>query len=148
MDYDSPTIAEEVKSFKFLGVHITEDLSWTFITICLAKKAQQHLDFQRRMNRTNFLLPSLPPSTKNRECTDQLSHSLALIPPSKNTASTRSPAFSWTLLPPGKKSIGRYIYATTTRGSQNTQHIAASQHLVNTHDCITITAHLNFILDT
>uniref|UniRef100_A0A9J7Z4K7 Reverse transcriptase domain-containing protein n=1 Tax=Cyprinus carpio carpio TaxID=630221 RepID=A0A9J7Z4K7_CYPCA len=34
---------ERVSSTKFLGVHITEDLSWTINTAALAKKAQQRL---------------------------------------------------------------------------------------------------------
>uniref|UniRef100_A0A8C2DCQ4 Alkylated DNA repair protein AlkB homologue 8 N-terminal domain-containing protein n=1 Tax=Cyprinus carpio TaxID=7962 RepID=A0A8C2DCQ4_CYPCA len=36
---------ERVSSTKFLGVHITEDLSWTDNTAALAKKAQQRLYF-------------------------------------------------------------------------------------------------------
>ncbi len=36
---------ERVSSTKFLGVHITEDLSWTNNTAALAKKAQQRLYF-------------------------------------------------------------------------------------------------------
>ncbi len=40
---------ERVSSTKFLGVHITEDLSWTNNTAALAKKAQQHLYFLRKL---------------------------------------------------------------------------------------------------
>ncbi len=50
---DSSTV-ERVSSTKFLGVHITEDLTWT--TMSLSKKAQQHLHFLRRLKRA-----SLPP---------------------------------------------------------------------------------------
>ncbi|KAI7812350.1 hypothetical protein IRJ41_000149 [Triplophysa rosa] len=39
---------ERVSSTKFLGVHITEDLSWTNNTATLAKKAQQALYFLRK----------------------------------------------------------------------------------------------------
>ncbi len=42
---------ERVSSTKFLGVHITEDLSWTNNTAALAKKAQQHLYFLRKLRR-------------------------------------------------------------------------------------------------
>ena len=48
---------ESVKSTKFLGVHITDDLTWTTNTTSLVKKAQQRLHFLRRMRRAN-----LPPS--------------------------------------------------------------------------------------
>ncbi len=42
---------ERVSSTKFLGVHITEDLSWTNNTAALAKKAQQCLYFFRKLRR-------------------------------------------------------------------------------------------------
>ncbi len=45
-----------VSSTKFLGVHITEDLTWTTNTMSLSKKAQQRLHFLRRLKRA-----SLPP---------------------------------------------------------------------------------------
>ncbi len=41
---------------KFLGVHITEDLTWTTNTMSVSKKAQQRLHFLRRLKRA-----SLPP---------------------------------------------------------------------------------------
>ncbi len=52
---DSSTV-ERVSSTKFLGVHITEDLTWTTNTMSLSKKGQQRLHFLRRLKRT-----SLPP---------------------------------------------------------------------------------------
>ncbi len=52
---DSLTV-ERVSSTKFLGVHITEYLTWTTNTISLSKKAQQCLHFIRRLKRA-----SLPP---------------------------------------------------------------------------------------
>ncbi len=42
---------ERASSTKFLGVHITEDLSWTNNTAALAKKAQQRLYFLRKLRR-------------------------------------------------------------------------------------------------
>ncbi len=42
---------ERVSSTKFLGVHITEDLSWTNNTAALAKKAQQRLYFLCKLRR-------------------------------------------------------------------------------------------------
>ncbi len=45
-----------VSSTKFLGVHITEDLTWTTNTKSISKKAQQRLHFLRRLKRA-----SLPP---------------------------------------------------------------------------------------
>ncbi len=52
---DSSTV-ERVSSTKFLGVHITEDLTWTTNTMSLSKKAQQCLHFLRRLKSA-----SLPP---------------------------------------------------------------------------------------
>ncbi len=46
----------DVSSTKFLGVHITEDLTWTTNTKSISKKAQQRLHFLRRLKRA-----SLPP---------------------------------------------------------------------------------------
>ncbi len=51
-----PSTVERVSSTKFLGVHITEDLTWTTNTMSLSKKAQQRLHFLRRLKRA-----SLPP---------------------------------------------------------------------------------------
>ncbi len=52
---DSSTV-ERVSSTKFLGVHITEDLTWSTNTMSLSKKAQQCLHFLRWLKRA-----SLPP---------------------------------------------------------------------------------------
>ncbi len=49
---------ERVSSTKFLGVHITENLTWTTNTISLSKKAQQRLHFLRRLKRAS-LSPSI-----------------------------------------------------------------------------------------
>ncbi len=48
---DSWTV-ERVSSTKFLGVHITEDLTWTTNTISLSKKEQQRLHFLRRLKKS------------------------------------------------------------------------------------------------
>ena len=48
---------ERVSSTKFLGVHITEDLSWTENKAAVAKKAQQHLYFLRKLRRARALAP-------------------------------------------------------------------------------------------
>ncbi len=48
---------ERVSSTKFLGVHITEDLSWTNNTAALAKKAQQRLYFLRNLRRARATAP-------------------------------------------------------------------------------------------
>ncbi|KAL0161079.1 hypothetical protein M9458_044804, partial [Cirrhinus mrigala] len=55
LSIDSSAV-ERVSSTKFLGVHITEDLTWTTNTMSLSKKAQQRLHFLRRLKRA-----SLPP---------------------------------------------------------------------------------------
>ena len=48
---------ERVSSTKFLGVHLTEDLSWSSNTASLARKAQQHLYFLRRLKRARAPVP-------------------------------------------------------------------------------------------
>ncbi len=55
---DSSTV-ERVSSTKFLGVHITEDLTWSTNTISLFKKAQQRLHFLRRLKRARLPPPIL-----------------------------------------------------------------------------------------
>ncbi|KAK3519981.1 hypothetical protein QTP70_010107 [Hemibagrus guttatus] len=45
---------EHVSSFKFLGVHISEDLSWHLNTSTLVRKAQQHLYFLRRLKKVHL----------------------------------------------------------------------------------------------
>ncbi|KAI3374502.1 hypothetical protein L3Q82_006317 [Scortum barcoo] len=48
-----PAKLERVSSTKFLGVHISDDLSWTTNTASLAKKAQQRLYFLRKLKRAS-----------------------------------------------------------------------------------------------
>ncbi len=55
---DSSTV-ERVSSTKFLGVHNTEDLTWTTNTMSLSKKAQQRLHFLRRLKRAILPPPIL-----------------------------------------------------------------------------------------
>ncbi|KAI3361701.1 hypothetical protein L3Q82_002059 [Scortum barcoo] len=50
---------EVVSSTKFLGVHITDDLTWSVNSASLVKRAQQHLHFLRRMKRAHLPPPIL-----------------------------------------------------------------------------------------
>ncbi|KAK1792070.1 hypothetical protein P4O66_001851 [Electrophorus voltai] len=52
----SGTTVERVDSFRYLGVHISQDLSWSRHTNSLAKKAHQRLYHLRRLR--DFRLPS------------------------------------------------------------------------------------------
>ncbi len=45
------TPVERVNSFKFLGVHITEDLTWSAHTDAVLKKTHQRLFFQRQLRK-------------------------------------------------------------------------------------------------
>ncbi|KAI3354474.1 hypothetical protein L3Q82_018982 [Scortum barcoo] len=45
---------ERVNSFRFLGVHISEDLTWTHHTDFITKSARQRLFFLRRLWRLNM----------------------------------------------------------------------------------------------
>lgn len=48
---------ERVSSTKFLGVHITKDISWTINTASLVKKAQQCLYFLRKLRKARVPVP-------------------------------------------------------------------------------------------
>ncbi|XP_060737641.1 uncharacterized protein LOC132853721 [Tachysurus vachellii] len=48
------TAAERVPSFKFLGIHIAEDLSWSLNSSILIRKAQQCLYFLRRLKKSRL----------------------------------------------------------------------------------------------
>ncbi len=50
------TPVEWVSSFKFLGVHITENLTWSAHTAAVLKKAQQCLFFLRRLRKFGMSL--------------------------------------------------------------------------------------------
>ena len=45
---------ERVENIKFLGIHITSDLTWTLNTSSLVKKAQQRLFFLRKLKRAGL----------------------------------------------------------------------------------------------
>ncbi len=45
---------ERVHSFKFLGIHITDCLSWSTNTSAVVKKAQQRLHFSRILRKNNW----------------------------------------------------------------------------------------------
>ncbi len=49
--YIGETEVERVKTFKFLGSHIGEDLTWTQHNHQLLKKSQQRLHFLRRLRK-------------------------------------------------------------------------------------------------
>ncbi|KAK3550941.1 hypothetical protein QTP70_010125 [Hemibagrus guttatus] len=48
-----------VKSTKFLGVHLAEDLTWSLSTSSITKKAQQRLYFLRRLRKAHLPPPIL-----------------------------------------------------------------------------------------
>ncbi|KAI5611683.1 gastrula zinc finger protein XlCGF28.1-like [Silurus asotus] len=50
---------EMVKSTKFLGVHLADNLTWSLNTSSITKKAQQHLYFLRRLRKTHLPPPIL-----------------------------------------------------------------------------------------
>ncbi|KAI3372162.1 hypothetical protein L3Q82_006998 [Scortum barcoo] len=49
--YIGGTAVEVVSSFRYLGVHISDDLTWSKNTSCLIRKAHQRLYFLRRLRR-------------------------------------------------------------------------------------------------
>ncbi|KAK3543061.1 hypothetical protein QTP70_010551 [Hemibagrus guttatus] len=50
---------EIVKSTKFLGVHLAENLTWSLNTSSISKKAQQRLCFLRRLRKAHLPPPIL-----------------------------------------------------------------------------------------
>ncbi|KAI3376028.1 hypothetical protein L3Q82_016561 [Scortum barcoo] len=59
--YIGGTAVEVVSSFRYLGVHISDDLTWSKNTSCLIRKAHQRLYFLRRLRhaRAGELSPDL-----------------------------------------------------------------------------------------
>ncbi|XP_051963031.1 uncharacterized protein LOC127629815 [Xyrauchen texanus] len=53
------SFAEIVKSTKFLGVHLVENLTWSLNTSSITKKAQQRLYFLRRLRKAHLPPPIL-----------------------------------------------------------------------------------------
>ncbi|KAK3542634.1 hypothetical protein QTP86_031328, partial [Hemibagrus guttatus] len=53
LDIDGSNV-EIVKSTKFLGVHLAEDLTWSLKTSSITKKAQQRLYFLRRLRKAQL----------------------------------------------------------------------------------------------
>ena len=49
---------EKVGTIKFLGVHISEDLTWSYSTDQLIKKDQQQLYFLRKLRGPSSILPN------------------------------------------------------------------------------------------
>ncbi len=74
---DSSTV-ERVSSTKFLGVHITEDLTWTTNTMSLSKKAQTAptLSPPAEKSKSPTTHPQHILQGHHRECADQLHHCL------------------------------------------------------------------------
>ncbi|KAI3351758.1 hypothetical protein L3Q82_020593, partial [Scortum barcoo] len=52
--YIGGTVVEVVSSFRYLGVHISDDLTWSNNTSCLIRKAHQRLYFLRRLRRAGL----------------------------------------------------------------------------------------------
>ncbi|KAI4882866.1 hypothetical protein NFI96_000892 [Prochilodus magdalenae] len=52
--YISGAAVEQVTSFKFLGTHISCDLTWSLNSSVLVKKAQQHLYFLRSLKKVHL----------------------------------------------------------------------------------------------
>ncbi|KAF7650679.1 hypothetical protein LDENG_00122050 [Lucifuga dentata] len=52
--YINGDYVQRVSSFKFLGTHITEDLTWTVNTTVVVKKARQRLHFLRVLRRNDL----------------------------------------------------------------------------------------------
>ncbi|KAI3369716.1 hypothetical protein L3Q82_024557, partial [Scortum barcoo] len=72
------TTVERVSSFRFLGVHISEDLTWTHHTDFITKSARQRLFFLSRLRRTQHGLqdPLQLLQVTHREDPDWLHHCL------------------------------------------------------------------------
>ncbi|KAI4885591.1 hypothetical protein NFI96_030073, partial [Prochilodus magdalenae] len=70
------TEVERVKTFKFLGVHISEDLTWSQNTHYIIRKSQQRLYFLRRLRK--FVSPNSQQLLQeyDRERSYQLHHGL------------------------------------------------------------------------
>ncbi len=105
------TPVEQVNSFKFLGVHITEDLTWSAHTDAVLKKSHQCLFFLRRLRKfgmspsilRSFYTPALwraswpaasPPGLETAP--------LATASSAKGCANCLPHCWRWASLPPGQ----------------------------------------------
>ena len=52
--YIGVAAVEQVSSFKFLGIHISNDLIWSANSSTLVKKAQLHLYFLRSLSKAHL----------------------------------------------------------------------------------------------
>eukprot|EP00061_Rhincodon_typus_P015167 g42695.t1 len=66
--YINGTEVERVKSIRFLGVTITNDLSWTSLVDATVKKAQHHLLFLRQLRKFGLSIRTI---RNYRRCTAQ-----------------------------------------------------------------------------
>ena len=73
---------EKVESFKFLGVHITDNLKWSTHTDNVVKKVQQHLFNLRRLKKFG-LAPDVTgrPKRSSRKTTTQTTACSPHYPP-------------------------------------------------------------------
>ncbi|KAM4602120.1 heat shock factor 2-binding protein [Polymixia lowei] len=93
-DSDETAYREEVRvsSFKFLGVHITEDLTWSLHTDSMVRKARQQLYFLRRLRKFGMNTSVL---TNVYRCTIEslLMDCITVCSVQKQTNKNNSPSF-------------------------------------------------------
>ncbi len=101
------TPVEQINSFKFLGVHITGDLTWSAHTDAVLKKAHQHLFFLKRLRKFGTS-PQILLHLHCGEHPDRLHHRLVWRQhrwqpqgSAKGRANCPPHCWRWASLPPG-----------------------------------------------
>ncbi|KAI3374814.1 hypothetical protein L3Q82_021038 [Scortum barcoo] len=89
------TTVERVNSFRFLGVHISEDLTWTHHTDFITKSARQRLFFLCRLRKAQHGLKDTLQllQVTHREDPDWLHHRLSELQEVKTAIANNTAAF-------------------------------------------------------
>ncbi len=115
------TPVERINSFKFFGVHITEDLTWSAHTDAVLKKAHQHLFFLKQLRKFET-----SPSILRSFYPDRLHHRLVWKQhrwqpqiSAKGRANSPPHCWRWASLPPGH--LNQAVYKESPEDHQRLQ---------------------------
>ncbi|PWA21791.1 hypothetical protein CCH79_00018882, partial [Gambusia affinis] len=96
------TVVERVDTFKFLGVHISEDLTWTTSCSKLIKKAHQRLFFMRTLRKNHLsseILTNFYRCTIESILTNCITELLCLQPEGAAEGGENCPVYRWGTAP-------------------------------------------------
>ncbi|KAI4880646.1 hypothetical protein NFI96_001018 [Prochilodus magdalenae] len=100
---------EIVKSTKFLGVHLAEDLTWSLNTSTITKKAQQRLYFLRRLRKAHLPPPILTTFPQRKHIESILSSCITAWMESHSNACSFGASVSNTGPPITNRNLGKKL---------------------------------------